>query len=167
MIQRTPNIERPDPPKIILQRRVLEIPEHVRQQLLAGVRAEKAAKVAERVEGKVAVKGVEGVGRRGLQKKFPQGQRTNQQQSDHLVCQVCGERAGKHSYYGGQVSLILHLGQSIYRQSAHTYPGVPLLQGLLPPLRPVRIQREFQVHPGRGGVRGDAGHQEELPVLQV
>ena len=103
VIQRTPNIERPDPPKIILQRRVLEIPEHVRQQLLAGVRAEKAAKVAERVEGKVGVKGVEGTGRRGLQKKFPQGQRTNQQQSDHLVCQVCGERAGKHSYYGGQV----------------------------------------------------------------
>ena len=36
-------------------------------------------------------------------RKVPQGQRTNQQQSDHLVCQVCGERAGKHSYYGGQV----------------------------------------------------------------
>jgi len=29
--------------------------------------------------------------------------RSNQQQSDHLICEVCGERAGKHSYYGGQV----------------------------------------------------------------
>ena len=27
----------------------------------------------------------------------------NQGQSDHLACGVCGERAGKHSYYGGQV----------------------------------------------------------------
>ena len=48
------------------------------------------------------------------------GKKSNQQQSDHLICevrelrgclhppssvclQVCGERAGKHSYYGGQV----------------------------------------------------------------
>ena len=31
--------------------------------------------------------------------------RSNQQQSDHLICEVCGERAGKHSYYGGQVSI--------------------------------------------------------------
>lgn len=30
-------------------------------------------------------------------------QKSNQQQSDHLICEVCGERAGKHSYYGGQV----------------------------------------------------------------
>ena len=30
--------------------------------------------------------------------------RSNQQQSDHLICEVCGERAGKHSYYGGQVN---------------------------------------------------------------
>jgi len=29
--------------------------------------------------------------------------RSNQQQSDHLICEVCGEKAGKHSYYGGQV----------------------------------------------------------------
>jgi len=27
----------------------------------------------------------------------------NQGESDHLACGVCGERAGKHSYYGGQV----------------------------------------------------------------
>jgi hypothetical protein len=32
--------------------------------------------------------------------------RSNQQQSDHLICEVCGERAGKHSYYGGQVTLL-------------------------------------------------------------
>merc|ERR1711976_812055 len=31
------------------------------------------------------------------------GKKSNQQQSDHLICEVCGERAGKHSYYGGQV----------------------------------------------------------------
>merc|ERR1719471_2259139 len=31
------------------------------------------------------------------------GRKSNQQQSDHLICEVCGERAGKHSYYGGQV----------------------------------------------------------------
>ena len=109
VIQRTPNIDRPDPPKIILQRRVLEIPEHVRQEILAGI-----GSTDERGQS-LAVKGVKGelsdpvvvggqMGRRGLQKrKVPQGQRTNQQQSDHLVCEVCGERAGKHSYYGGQV----------------------------------------------------------------
>jgi len=28
---------------------------------------------------------------------------SNRQQSEHLVCDVCSERAGKHSYYGGQV----------------------------------------------------------------
>ena len=33
--------------------------------------------------------------------------RSNQQQSDHLICEVCGERAGKHSYYGGQVIIKL------------------------------------------------------------
>ena len=107
VIQRTPYVDRPDPPKIILQRRVLEIPEHVRQEILAGI-----GSTDERGQS-LSVKGVKGelsepvvgqMGRRGLQKrKVPQGQRTNQQQSDHLVCQVCGERAGKHSYYGGQV----------------------------------------------------------------
>lgn len=35
--------------------------------------------------------------------KPKRGRKSNQQQSDHLVCEVCGERAGKHSYYGGQV----------------------------------------------------------------
>jgi len=107
VIQRTPNVERPDPPKIILQRRVLDIPEHVRQEILAGIGS------TDERGSSVTVKGVKGLsdpavgsqmGRRGAQKrKVPPGQRTNQQQSDHLVCQVCGERAGKHSYYGGQV----------------------------------------------------------------
>ena len=107
VIQRTPNVERPDPPKIILQRRVLDIPEHVRQEILAGIGS------TDERGSPVTVKGVKGLsdplvrsqmGRRGAQKrKVPPGQRTNQQQSDHLVCQVCGERAGKHSYYGGQV----------------------------------------------------------------
>ena len=107
VIQRTPNVDRPDPPKIILQRRVLDIPDHVRQEILAGIGS------TDERGSSVTVKGVKGLsdpvvggqmGRRGAQKrKVPPGQRTNQQQSDHLVCQVCGERAGKHSYYGGQV----------------------------------------------------------------
>ena len=107
VIQRTPNIDRPDPPKIILQRRVLEIPEHVRQEILAGIGStdERGQSLTVKgVKGELSEPAVGQMGRRGLQKrKVPQGQRTNQQQSDHLVCQVCGERAGKHSYYGGQV----------------------------------------------------------------
>ena len=107
VIQRTPNIDRPDPPKIILQRRVLEIPEHVRQEILAGIGStdERGQPlIVKGVKGELSEPVVGQMGRRGLQKrKVPQGQRTNQQQSDHLVCQVCGERAGKHSYYGGQV----------------------------------------------------------------
>ena len=107
VIQRTPNVDRPDPPKIILQRRVLEIPEHVRQEILAGIGSTDErgqSLIVKGVKGELSDPGVGQMGRRGLQKrKVPQGQRTNQQQSDHLVCQVCGERAGKHSYYGGQV----------------------------------------------------------------
>jgi len=107
VIQRTPNVDRPDPPKIILQRRVLEIPEHVRQEILAGIGSTDErgqALTVKGVKGELSDPAVVQMGRRGLQKrKVPQGQRTNQQQSDHLVCQVCGERAGKHSYYGGQV----------------------------------------------------------------
>ena len=34
----------------------------------------------------------------------PAKRRSNQQQSDHLICEMCGDRAGKHSYYCGQVS---------------------------------------------------------------
>ena len=108
VIQRTPNVDRPDPPKIILQRRVLEIPEHVRQEILAGIGSTdergQSVTVKKGVKGELSEPMVGQMGRRGLQKrKVPQGQRTNQQQSEHLVCQVCGERAGKHSYYGGQV----------------------------------------------------------------
>ena len=106
VIQRTPNVDRPDPPKIILQRRVLEIPDHVRQEILAGIGStDEPGQPLLVKKGELSDPIVGGqMGRRGLQKrKVPQGQRTNQQQSDHLVCQVCGERAGKHSYYGGQV----------------------------------------------------------------
>ena len=46
--------------------------------------------------------------------------RSNQQQSDHLICEVCGERAGKHSYYGGQVSHLLPCFSSCH------VAGVPL-----------------------------------------
>merc|ERR1719154_74533 len=46
-------------------------------------------------------------GNKGLIHEHPvnedQKHLSNRQQSDHLVCEVCSERAGKHSYYGGQV----------------------------------------------------------------
>ena len=95
VIQRTPNPERPEPPKILLERRVMEIPEHIKQELLAGIKP-----VPVKLEQEPQAKEKLGV---HSKRSPPQGQRTNQQQSDHLVCQVCGERAGKHSYYGGQV----------------------------------------------------------------
>ena len=145
VIQRTPNVDRPDPPKIILQRRVLEIPEHVRQEILAGIGStdERGQPLTVKgVKGELSDPAVVQMGRRGLQKrKVPQGQRTNQQQSDHLVCQVCGERAGKHSYYGGQVgatkntssNLPVLLMTYIACRTDWVCCGMQLLAGCVPP----------------------------------
>ena len=38
VIQRTPRVERSQPPNVLLERRVLEMPEHIKQELLAGTR---------------------------------------------------------------------------------------------------------------------------------
>ena len=97
VIQRTPKVEKSQPPNVLLERRVLEMPEHIKQELLAGTRP--------RLEGEVGPSGGWSGWRGKLGKVAPQGGRTNQQQSLTLVCRVCGERAGKHSYYGGQVRI--------------------------------------------------------------
>ena len=101
VIQRTPKVERPEPPNVLLERRVLEMPEHVKQELLAGTRREGEGGPSTGWRGKLGAPQGGPVA--------PQGGRTNQQQSLTLVCRVCGERAGKHSYYGGQVSTSIGL----------------------------------------------------------
>ena len=162
VIQRTPNVDRPDPPKIILQRRVLEIPEHVRQEILAGIGStdERGQPLTVKgVKGELSDPAVVQMGRRGLQKrKVPQGQRTNQQQSDHLVCQVCGERAGKHSYYGGQVgatkntssNLAVLIMTYIACRTDWVCCGMQLLAGCVPPtmhlIRIIRRERLLISH---------------------
>ena len=45
-------------------------------------------------------------------------------QEPFLPCHVCGEKAGKHSYYGGQVEI--H-PQSEEFHADHVLAGVPLL----------------------------------------
>ena len=88
-------------------------------------------------------------------------------------CHVCGERAGKHSYYGGQVckhfisDRTISLPISSRRRSLRNdVPGLPVLPGVLPSFSPVWLQRHLLLHQGRQ-LRGHPQDQEELPVLQI
>ena len=49
-------------------------------------------------------------------------------QDPFIPCHVCGEKAGKHSYYGGQVEFDL---EYVEVEAYHEFAGVPLLQSIL------------------------------------
>ena len=90
-------------------------------------------------------------------------------------CRVCGETAGKHSYYGGQVQCSAvqdsAASQSHFRSLHHVraaqhsmvrnavscsfvWPGLPVLPRFLPPVGPVRLQCDLLLCQG-GELRGE------------
>lgn len=124
VIQRAPpKAGRSDHPKIILEKRVQEVPLQIKQELMYSADSqdgESKAMIIDSVPGSLetnesrfashvsnpfVLKAVPHYDHHsnGLSGVSQRGRKSNQQQSDHLICEVCGERAGKHSYYGGQV----------------------------------------------------------------
>lgn len=124
VIQRAPpKAGRSDHPKIILEKRVQEVPLQVKQEVMYSAESQdgeskpmiidnitgaietREPRLATQVNNPFVLKTVQApYDTTGHANGFSQrGRKSNQQQSDHLICEVCGERAGKHSYYGGQV----------------------------------------------------------------
>ena len=58
-------------------------------------------------------------------------------QDPFIPCHVCGEKAGKHSYYGGQVELDF---EYVEAEAFHVFSGVPLLQSILSTIGTVWLQ---------------------------
>merc|ERR1712013_845293 len=123
VIQRAlPKAGKSDHPKIILEKRVQEVPLQVKQEVMYSAESqdgESKAMIIDNITGAIetreprlgtqvnnsfVLKAVPAPYDTGHGNGFSQrARKSNQQQSDHLICEVCGERAGKHSYYGGQV----------------------------------------------------------------
>ena len=77
------------------------------------------------------------------------------------LCKVCGEKAGKHSYYGGQVNILL-----VLPSYSSLSPGLSFLPGILQALSAVWLQCHLLLCEG-WAVPGDTQDKEELPGLQV